>query len=168
MVEFTNPKVWEKETEIRSTLSTGYNIGYIQLMGEIESTKILFPKSTGSAWVAAKFNFTDALNAENIPRIILIDRYAFPFASNQYGYFNKVYITMPNEQGTIIKEYPDEENKDSSIFNDFNMPHFDSGKTSTAPSRAGMQIEEEWIFNNSLYLGVNQTIAGNIGFSYFY
>ena len=170
MVEFTNPKVWEKETEIRSTKTEGYKIGYIQLMGEIESTKILFPKSTGSAWVAAKFNFTDALNADNIPRIILIDRYAFPFAPNQYGYFNKVYITMPNEQGSIIKEYPDEKNKDSAIYKDFNMPYFDSqsGKTSTSPSAAGMQIEEEWIFNNSLYLGVNQTIAGNIGFSYYY
>lgn len=170
MVEFTNPKVWEKETEIRSTRADGYKIGYIQLMGEIESTKILFPKSTGVEWVAAKFNFKDALNAENIPRIILIDRCAFPFASNAYGYFDEVYITMPNEQATIIEEFKDDTENSKYIFKDFNMPYFDAEtqKTSTAPSEAGMQIKEEWVYNNSIYLGVKQTIPGNLGFSYYY
>lgn len=170
MVEFTNPKVWEKETEIRSSGEKGYMIGYIQLMGQIESTKILFPKSQGVEWVNAKFNFTDALKADNIPRIILIDRSSFPFATNTYGYFNEVYITMPNEVASIIKTYKDDSENKKYIFQDFNMPYFDAttGKTSTHPSKAGIPVDESWIFNNSLYLGVKQTIPGDLGFSYYY
>lgn len=166
IVDFANKKVWEDEHSIRST-DSAYNVGYIQLFGEVDETKYLFPKKDGLEYCSFKINLTDALdNATVVPRIILIDRSSFSFQGSTYSYFDNVYYIVPNEQGTIVKEFS--RLGESSIYKDFNMPFFYEGSTSTPPKNAGRPIDESYIFNNCVYMGVKQTQAGDIGFSYYY
>ena len=54
------------------------------------------------------------------------------------------------------------------LFERYKMPYFQNNSTRTNPSQTGLEIDESWVFNNSIYMGVSQTQAGNIGFSYYY
>lgn len=171
VVEFTNPKVWEKETEIRSN-STAYNAGYIQLFGQVESTKWLFPSHDGYKFVSFKFNFEKAIKAPAansvtcVPKLILFDRDCFNFQYSTYGYIDGVYFVVPDEDGHIVTQYTDKE--EPYIFETFHMPYFQNNKTSTHPSEAGLVVDEAYVFNNSVYMGVSQVTAGDIAFSYYY
>lgn len=171
VVDFTDSRVWEGNTEIRSS-SKGYYVGYLQLFGEVEQTKYLFPSYDGFQFVSFKFNFEDAIeNPEQekvtcVPKIILIDRDCFNFQYSDYGYISAVYYVIPNEQGTILQEYNDDEKP--YLFERYKMPYFQNDQTHTDPSKTGLEVDESYVFNNCVYMGVKQTTAGNIGFSYYY
>lgn len=165
VVDFSNNKVWEGEHSIRS-VEGAFNFGFIQLLGQIDSTKFLFPSRDGLAFCSFKFNLSDALdNATAIPRIMIMDRSGFSFQESDYGYIDTVYFIVPNEDGTIVKKYEDSEDN---LYKTFNMPFVMNGSTSAKPKDTGIPIDESFIFNNSVYMGVKQTIAGNIAFSYYY
>lgn len=176
IVDFANKKVWFNEktgetAEIRSS-SQGYYVGYLQLFGKVESTKYLFPSYDGYKFVSFKFNLEKAIETPSeekvtcVPKILLFDRDCFNFQLSDYGYISAVYYVIPNEQGTILQEYNDE--AEPYLFERYKMPYFQNGSTSTHPSEAGLEIDESYVFNNSVYMGVSQTTAGNIGFSYYY
>lgn len=176
IVDFANKKVWVNEktlepAEIRST-SKAYNVGYLQLFGKVEQTKFLFPSYDGYKFISFKFNFEKAIENPKdekvtcVPRILLFDRDCFNFQLSDYGYIEGVYYVIPNEHGTIIEGHTDDE--EPYLFEQYKMPYFQGGKTTTHPSEAGLEIDESWVFNNSIYMGVSQTQAGNIGFSYYY
>ena len=54
------------------------------------------------------------------------------------------------------------------LFERYRMPYFQNNSTTTHPAEAGLEVDEKYVFNNSVYMGVSQTTAGNIGFSYYY
>lgn len=176
IVDFANEKVWVNEktfepAKIRST-SKAYNAGYLQLFGKVEQTKFLFPSNDGYKFVSFKFNFEKAIENPTeekvtcVPRILLFDRDCFNFQLSDYGYIDAVYYVIPNEQGTIIQEHNNDETP--YLFERYRMPYFQNNSTTTHPAEAGLEIDEKYVFNNSVYMGVSQKTAGNIGFSYYY
>lgn len=176
IVDFANEKVWVNEktfeqAKIRST-SKAYNAGYLQLFGKVEQTKFLFPSYDGYKFVSFKFNFEKAIENPTeekvtcVPKILLFDRDCFNFQLSDYGYIDAVYYVIPNEQGTIIQEHNNDE--EPYLFERYRMPYFQNNSTTTNPSEAGLEVDEKFVFNNSVYMGVSQKTAGNIGFSYYY
>lgn len=167
VVDFTEKKVWEREGSIRSVQGS-YNIGYLQLLGKIPSSKYLFPSIDGLKFVSFKFNLEKAIEnssfdtVTSVPRIIFLDRYAFSMQESDYGYFDGVYFIIPNKPGTILNEVKDD------FYSNLKMPFFFNNQTSKSPNDVGLEVDEDWIFNNSVYIGVSQVTAGNIGFSYYY
>ena len=120
------------------------------------------------------FDDKDADNAVGIdssytPRLIFVDRNAFSLTSLEktYGEFSKIYIVEP--EGYILETFEDDK-LDGRTY--VNMPYFKQSGTSysssTSAQSAGLEINETWIYNNSVYIGVKQELAGNLGFSYFY
>ena len=100
-----------------------------------------------------------------------MDRNAFSLTSLEktYGEFSKIYIVEPDQEGTILETFEDDK-LDGRTY--VNMPYFkqsgNSFSSSTSAQSAGLEINETWIYNNSVYIGVKQELAGNLGFSYFY
>ena len=169
VIDFVDTHVWEKGASIRSTLSQGYNFGLTQFNGA--SPKFRLP--TGQVeYFAFKFCFksdyaNDGIDASYSPSLIFLDSYGISSTSqiwNDYGSFGEIYIVTPNAEGSIVKTYTNSQT---------NMPYFtpksDGSLSSTKScSAAGITVEEEWLYNNSVYVGVKQTVAGNLGFSYYY
>ncbi len=179
VIDFTDPNVWEGENFVpRSSTTTGYNFGITQFMGEASNEKIRIP--TGNP---AYFAFKVSLDAEDdadkqginstyTPRLIFIDEYAFFTAADRQGFgcFGNIFIVIPETDGHILKEFPE---PDGYLFSSVNMPYFNretdgSLKSTTSAASAGIAVDESWIYNNSVYVGVKQTVSGNVGFSYFY
>ena len=177
VIDFTDPNVWEGGTFVpRSTNTSGYQFGITQFMGESSSDLIRIP--TGNpAFFAFKISLDSGededdwgINSGYAPRLIFLDDSAFWTAQGQsYGRLGNIYIITPEATGYIIETFPEE---NSSIFSDTKMPFFnlENGNlvSSTRPKNAGIEVLESWVYNNCVYIGVKQTVAGNVGFSYFY
>lgn len=168
VIDFVDTHVWENGASIRSTLRQGYNFGLTQFNGA--SPKFRLP--TGQVeYFAFKFCFKSAyangIDASYSPSLIFLDSSGISSASplwNDYGSFEEMYIVTPDADGSFIKTYKKSQT---------NMPYFipqDNGSLSASVkcSAAGITVEEEWLYNNSVYVGVKQTVAGNLGFSYYY
>lgn len=179
VIDFADPNVWDGSTSPKSSLTKGYNFGLTQFMGEA-GTGLNFIKPSGNPeYFAFKISF-DGKDADNavgidssyIPRLIFVDRNAFPLTSLEktYGEFSKIYIVIPDTEGYILKTFEDDAS--NYLYKNVNMPYFmqsgTSYSSSTSAQSAGIEINETWIYNNSVYIGVKQELAGNLGFSYFY
>ena len=80
--------------------------------------------------------------------------------------FNNVVLIGRLTDKPVLKTFEDDK-LDGRTY--VNMPYFNqSGIGSTTAQSAGIEIDETWIYNNSVYVGVKQELAGNLGFSYFY
>ena len=172
VIDFADPNVWDGSTSPKSSLTKGYNFGLTQFMGEAGTGLNFILPSGNPEYFAFKISFDgkDADNAVGIdssytPRLIFVDRYAFPFTSG-YGEFSKIYIVEPNTEGYSLETFEDDK-LDGRTY--VNMPYFNqSGIGSATAQSAGIEIDETWLYNNSVYVGVKQEYAGNLGFSYFY
>lgn len=179
VIDFADPNVWDGSTSLKSSLTKGYNFGLTQFMGEA-GTGLNFIKPSGNPeYFAFKISF-DGKDADNavgidssyIPRLIFVDRNAFSLTSLEktYGEFSKIYIVIPDTEGYILKTFEDDAS--DYLYENVNMPYFmqsgTSYSSSTSAQSAGIEINETWIYNNSVYIGVKQELAGNLGFSYFY
>ena len=179
VIDFTDSNVWDGENFIpRSSRESGYNFGITQFMGEASNDRIRIP--TGNPeYFAFKISLdseededAQGINSTYIPRLIFIDEYAFFTDADRqpYGQLGKVFIVSPDNDGAIMKEFPE----GSAYFSSsVNMPYFNRDSngnltSTTSAASAGIPINETWIYNNSVYIGVKQIVAGNIGFSYFY
>ena len=172
VIDFADSNVWDGLNAPKSSLTKGYNFGLTQFMGEAGTGLNFILPSGNPEYFAFKISFDgkDADNAVGIdssytPRLIFVDRYAFPFTSG-YGEFSKIYIVEPNTEGYILKTFEDDAS--GYLYKNVNMPYFESGIGSTTAQSAGIEIDETWLYNNSVYVGVTQELAGNLGFSYFY
>lgn len=179
VIDFADPNVWDGSTSLKSSLTKGYNFGLTQFMGEAGTGLNFILPSGNPEYFAFKISFDgkDADNAvgidsEYIPRLIFVDRNAFSLTSLEktYGEFSKIYIVEPNTEGNILQTFEDDK-LDGRTY--VNMPFFSeeangSFTSTTSVQSAGLEINETWIYNNSVYIGVKQELAGNLGFSYFY
>lgn len=177
VIDFTDPNVWEGGTFVpRSTQTTGYNIGMTQFMGEATNERFKLPENN-PAYFAFKISFDNEQNPEDWginstykPRLIFLDDEAFSLGTNitSYGRFGRIFIVKPDTNGSFVKIFGEEQ----SIFADVNMPWFniENGKpvSPVGAASAGLPVDEDWIYNNSVYIGVKQSNAGDLGFSYFY
>lgn len=183
VIDFADPNVWDGSTSPKSSLAKGYNFGLTQFMGEAGTGLNFILPSGNPEYFAFKISFDgkDADNAVGIdssytPRLIFVDRNAFSLTSLEktYGEFSKIYIVEPNTEGYILETFEDDK-LDGRTY--INMPYFKqsgnsytgiSFSSTTSAQSAGLEINETWIYNNSVYIGVKQELAGNLGFSYFY
>ena len=183
VIDFADPNVWDGSTLPKSSLTKGYNFGLTQFMGEAGTGLNFILPSGNPEYFAFKISFDgkDADNAVGIdssytPRLIFVDRNAFSLTSLEktYGEFSKIYIVEPNTDGDILETFEDDK-LDGRTY--VNMPYFKqsgnsytgiSFSSTTSAQSAGLEINETWIYNNSVYIGVKQELAGNLGFSYFY
>lgn len=183
VIDFADPNVWDGSTSPKSSLAKGYNFGLTQFMGEAGTGLNFILPSGNPEYFAFKISFDgkDADNAVGIdssytPRLIFVDRNAFSLTSLEktYGEFSKIYIVEPNTEGYILETFEDDK-LDGRTY--INMPYFKqsgnsytgiSFSSTTSVQSAGIEIDETWIYNNSVYIGVKQELAGNLGFSYFY
>lgn len=183
VIDFADPNVWDGSTSPKSSLAKGYNFGLTQFMGEAGTGLNFILPSGNPEYFAFKISFDgkDADNAVGIdssytPRLIFVDRNAFSLTSLEktYGEFSKIYIVEPNTEGDILETFEDDK-LDGRTY--INMPYFKqsgnsytgiSFSSTTSAQSAGIEIDETWIYNNSVYVGVKQELAGNLGFSYFY
>ena len=178
VIDFADPNVWNSLAAPKSSLTKGYNFGLTQFMGEAGTGLNFILPSGNPEYFAFKISFDDkdADNAVGIdssytPRLIFVDRNAFSLTSLEktYGEFSKIYIVEPNTEGYILETFEDDK-LDGRTY--VNMPYFKQSGTSysssTSAQSAGLEINETWIYNNSVYVGVKQELAGNLGFSYFY
>ena len=178
VIDFADTDVWVGENFVpRSTQTTGYNIGLTQFMGEATNTRFKLPEDNPE-YFAFKISFDNedseedwGINSSYSPRLIFLDDEAFTLGTNvdTFGRFGKIFIVEPDTNGSILKTFG--ENK--SIFEDVNMPWFnyDNNNNLTSPvgaASAGLAVDENWIYNNSVYIGVKQSNSGDLGFSYFY
>lgn len=170
VIDFTDPNVWTLGKAPRSTRNEGYNIGVTQFMGAASNDKYALP--TGQVdYFAFKYSFGEGddkgIDASYIPRLIFLDNYSFQGGTDitSFGKFGEIYIVEPDNEGSFVKVFEDPSY-------DTNMAWFtlyNGQYTSlTAAASSGIPIEESWIFNNSVYIGVQQIVAGDLGFSYFY
>ena len=181
VIDFADPNVWNNLAAPKSSLAKGYNFGFTQFMGEAGTGLNFILPSENPEYFAFKISFDgkDADNAVGIdssytPRLIFVDRNAFlsfTAIGKTYGEFSKIYIVIPDTEGYILETFED----DASDYLDenVNMPFFSeeangSFTSTTSVQSAGLEINETWIYNNSVYVGVKQELAGNLGFSYFY
>ena len=181
VIDFADPNVWDGSTSPKSSLTRGYNFGLTQFMGEAGTGLNFILPSGNPEYFAFKISFDgkDADNAVGIdssytPRLIFVDRNAFlsfTAIGKTYGEFSKIYIVIPDTEGYILETFED----DASDYLDenVNMPFFSEEAnglftSTTSVQSAGLEINETWIYNNSVYVGVKQELAGNLGFSYFY
>lgn len=181
VIDFADPNVWNSLAAPKSSLTKGYNFGLTQFMGEAGTGLNFILPSGNPEYFAFKISFDgkDADNAVGIdssytPRLIFVDRNAFlsfTAIGKTYGEFSKIYIVIPDTEGYILETFED----DASDYLDenVNMPFFSeeangSFTSTTSVQSAGLEINETWIYNNSVYIGVKQELAGNLGFSYFY
>ena len=181
VIDFADPNVWDGSTSPKSSLAKGYNFGLTQFMGEAGTGLNFILPSGNPEYFAFKISFDgkDADNAVGIdssytPRLIFVDRNAFlsfTAIGKTYGEFSKIYIVIPDTEGYILETFED----DASDYLDenVNMPFFSEEAnglftSTTSVQSAGLEINETWIYNNSVYIGVKQELAGNLGFSYFY
>ena len=181
VIDFADPNVWNSLAAPKSSLTKGYNFGLTQFMGEAGTGLNFILPSGNPEYFAFKISFDgkDADNAVGIdssyaPRLIFVDRNAFlsfTAIGKTYGEFSKIYIVIPDTEGYILETFED----DASDYLDenVNMPFFSeeangSFTSTTSVQSAGLEINETWIYNNSVYVGVKQELAGNLGFSYFY
>lgn len=181
VIDFADPNVWNSLAAPKSSLAKGYNFGLTQFMGEAGTGLNFILPSGNPEYFAFKISFDgkDADNAVGIdssytPRLIFVDRNAFlsfTAIGKTYGEFSKIYIVIPDTEGYILETFED----DASDYLDenVNMPFFSeeangSFTSTTSVQSAGLEINETWIYNNSVYIGVKQELAGNLGFSYFY
>ena len=181
VIDFADPNVWDGSTSPKSSLTRGYNFGLTQFMGEAGTGLNFILPSGNPEYFAFKISFDgkDADNAVGIdssytPRLIFVDRNAFlsfTAIGKTYGEFSKIYIVIPDTEGYILETFED----DASDYLDenVNMPFFSEEAnglftSTTSVQSAGLEINETWIYNNSVYIGVKQELAGNLGFSYFY
>ena len=178
VIDFADSNVWNSLAAPKSSLAKGYNFGLTQFMGEAGTGLNFILPSGNPEYFAFKISFDgkDADNAVGIdssytPRLIFVDRNAFSLTSLEktYGEFSKIYIVEPNTEGYILETFEDDK-LDGRTY--VNMPYFKQSGTSysssTSAQSAGLEINETWIYNNSVYIGVKQELAGNLGFSYFY
>ena len=179
VIDFADPNVWNSLAAPKSSLAKGYNFGLTQFMGEAGTGLNFILPSGNPEYFAFKISFDgkDADNAVGIdssytPRLIFVDRNAFSLTSLEktYGEFSKIYIVEPNTEGYILETFEDDK-LDGRTY--VNMPFFSeeangSFTSTTSVQSAGLEINETWIYNNSVYIGVKQELAGNLGFSYFY
>lgn len=178
VIDFADPNVWDGLNAPKSSLTKGYNFGLTQFMGEAGTGLNFIIPSGNPEYFAFKISFDgkDADNAVGIdssytPRLIFVDRNAFSLTSLEktYGEFSKIFIVEPDQEGTILETFEDDK-LDGRTY--VNMPYFKQSGTSysssTSAQSAGLEINETWIYNNSVYIGVKQELAGNLGFSYFY
>ena len=178
VIDFADPNVWDGLNAPKSSLTKGYNFGLTQFMGEAGTGLNFIIPSGNPEYFAFKISFDgkDADNAVGIdspytPRLIFVDRNEFSLTSLEktYGEFSKIYIVEPNTKGYILETFEDDK-LDGRTY--VNMPYFKQSGTSysssTSAQSAGLEINETWIYNNSVYIGVKQELAGNLGFSYFY
>ena len=181
VIDFADPNVWNSLAAPKSSLAKGYNFGLTQFMGEAGTGLNFILPSGNPEYFAFKISFDgkDADNAVGIdssytPRLIFVDRNAFlsfTAIGKTYGEFSKIYIVIPDTEGYILETFED----DASDYLDenVNMPFFSEEAnglftSTTSVQSAGLEINETWIYNNSVYVGVKQELAGNLGFSYFY
>ena len=180
VIDFADPNVWNSLAAPKSSLAKGYNFGNTQFMGEAGTGLNFILPSGNPEYFAFKISFDgkDADNAVGIdssytPRLIFVDRNAFSLTSLEktYGEFSKIYIVIPDTEGYILKTFEDDAS--NYLYKNVNMPYFSeqadgSFTSTTSVQSAGFEINETWIYNNSVYIGVKQELAGNLGFSYFY
>lgn len=181
VIDFADSNVWNSLAAPKSSLAKGYNFGLTQFMGEAGTGLNFILPSGNPEYFAFKISFDgkDADNAVGIdssytPRLIFVDRNAFlsfTAIGKTYGEFSKIYIVIPDTEGYILETFED----DASDYLDenVNMPFFSEEAnglftSTTSVQSAGLEINETWIYNNSVYVGVKQELAGNLGFSYFY
>ena len=181
VIDFADSNVWNSLAAPKSSLAKGYNFGLTQFMGEAGTGLNFILPSGNPEYFAFKISFDgkDADNAVGIdssytPRLIFVDRNAFlsfTAIGKTYGEFSKIYIVIPDTEGYILETFED----DASDYLDenVNMPFFSEEAnglftSTTSVQSAGLEINETWIYNNSVYIGVKQELAGNLGFSYFY
>ena len=181
VIDFADPNVWDSLATPKSSLAKGYNFGNTQFMGEAGTGLNFILPSGNPEYFAFKISFDgkDADNAVGIdssytPRLIFVDRNAFSSFTaigKTYGEFSKIYIVIPDTEGYILKTFEDDAS--DYLYENVNMPYFSeqadgSFTSTTSVQSAGLEINETWIYNNSVYIGVKQELAGNLGFSYFY
>ena len=180
LIDFADPNVWNSLAAPKSSLAKGYNFGFTQFMGEAGTGLNFILPSENPEYFAFKISFDgkDADNAVGIdssytPRLIFVDRNAFSLTSLEKtcGEFSKIYIVIPDTEGYILKTFEDDAS--DYLYENVNMPYFSeqadgSFTSTTSVQSAGIEINETWIYNNSVYIGVKQELAGNLGFSYFY
>lgn len=180
VIDFADPNVWNNLAAPKSSLAKGYNFGFTQFMGEAGTGLNFILPSENPEYFAFKISFDgkDADNAVGIdssytPRLIFVDRNAFSLTSLEKtcGEFSKIYIVIPDTEGYILKTFEDDAS--NYLYKNVNMPYFSeqadgSFTSTTSVQSAGLEINETWIYNNSVYIGVKQELAGNLGFSYFY
>lgn len=181
VIDFADPNVWDSLATPKSSLAKGYNFGNTQFMGEAGTGLNFILPSGNPEYFAFKISFDgkDADNAVGIdssytPRLIFVDRNAFlsfTAIGKTYGEFSKIYIVIPDTEGYILKTFEDDAS--NYLYKNVNMPYFSeqadgSFTSTTSVQSAGLEINETWIYNNSVYIGVKQELAGNLGFSYFY
>lgn len=181
VIDFADPNVWDSLATPKSSLAKGYNFGLTQFMGEAGTGLNFILPSGNPEYFAFKISFDgkDADNAVGIdssytPRLIFVDRnafFSFTAIGKTYGEFSKIYIVIPDTEGYILKTFEDDAS--DYLYKNVNMPHFSeqadgSFTSTTSVQSAGFEINETWIYNNSVYIGVKQELAGNLGFSYFY
>lgn len=181
VIDFADPNVWNNLAAPKSSLAKGYNLGNTQFMGEAGTGLNFILPSGNPEYFAFKISFDgkDADNAVGIdssytPRLIFVDRNAFSSFTaigKTYGEFSKIYIVIPDTEGYILETFEDDAS--NYLYKNVNMPYFSeqvngSFSSSTSVQSAGLEINETWIYNNSVYIGVKQELAGNLGFSYFY
>ena len=180
VIDFADPNVWNNLAAPKSSLAKGYNFGFTQFMGEAGTGLNFILPSENPEYFAFKISFDgkDADNAVGIdssytPRLIFVDRNAFSLTSLEKtcGEFSKIYIVIPDTEGYILKTFEDDAS--NYLYKNVNMPYFSeqadgSFTSTTSVQSAGLEINETWIYNNSVYVGVKQELAGNLGFSYFY
>ena len=172
VIDFSDPNVWTDSKAPKTGATGGFNFGITQFMGEAVPEYYHFPVGN-PAFVSFKFSLDSdpdkpGIDASYIPRIIFLDYEGFHYSlrsvRDDFGKFDKVYILMPDRDGLILETLEPE---------DLNMPLFTPDSDGTpysviSPASSGIQVNESWVYNNSIYLGVLQRVAGNLGFSYFY
>ena len=148
LICLTDSKFWGEAGEPHSSLKNGYVLQFLSAE-EGQCFKYSFD-----------MNAVEGSGAAVSPRLIFVDRTKITPVSENYGVIEEVAVTTP-VAGNIV-----------AAFANLNMPKFaarnDCLKSVDQMETAGVQVRDEWLFNNSVYLSVKQKEAGDVGFSYFY
>lgn len=167
LVNLTDAKIWKGNKEIRSSEKDGYNWGLISFLdGEMDPLK--YGLSAGkTTFNSVKMSYEKVLDSSN-QRVLFYDRRGV--IGSEMAFFDIIYFVKPDQDGTVIKKIEEKsiDGKTVYISELVNMPFFGAGtNTTTHPSEAGLPVDEEWMFNNSIYIGVKQSTQGYLGFSYY-
>lgn len=155
---------------IRSDDIKGYSWGVLNFADE--NGQFVIPPIGNYSYYTFKLDMTDNLDGKNEEKLLLFVSgiYGMTWNGSKLGSCD-LYIVKPNDTAEeLAKPKP---------FDDFNVPMLDKdGNTDLRPSRAGYVIPEEYMYNNSVYIGVKDKSKSSlffqegetyfIGFSYYY
>lgn len=160
VIDLISPDTWENKETPRST-DRKFNFGYINLLGEGSTLSgEVTQKTESTKEYIVRFGLTDEmLDSEKPIRIIIAD--ATSTIGENMGLLNGVKHALASFDGSQTFVKPGVLNDDGT-FTSF---------IADGPSKCGFEINSTYMYNNSIYLQIAVSPAGengNLGFSYYY